>query len=188
MKKSLLLIALVCCAGYCPAERRVSFELNTTEARTLDVTPTAYVQPLVAKLEVNTTTGRIHDSWQLNRAEFLAREYPGNIDLTIGNLRAYGLFKSMEKHNCDLIVAPNFDISITESGATINIMGYTANFSKWSTGTKSDYEWIKLDKGITSGTVDFTTELEDLSGSTSQGQAVNSTSKVAASKSKGQKR
>lgn len=94
------------------AEKTVKFDFQTSEARTIDVHPTTYIHPLVAQVVVDTKTGRIHDTWTLTPAEFISRQYPDNDAATLQNLRAYGLFKSSEKHSCDLIVAPTFDIKI----------------------------------------------------------------------------
>lgn len=154
MKKYVIALAFLNVFGLGFAEKTVKFDFQTSEARQLEVSPSTYVQPLVTKVVVDTKKGRIHDKWELTLADYQAREYPNDMDATLQNLRAYGLFKSSEKHNCDLIVAPTFDISISDRGVVINLIGYTANFSEWSTGTKADYEWIKLDKGMIDPSVD----------------------------------
>lgn len=129
------------------AEKTVKFDFQTSEARTIDVHPTTYIHPLVAQVVVDTKTGRIHDTWTLTPAEFISRQYPDNDAATLQNLRAYGLFKSSEKHSCDLIVAPTFDIKISDEGVTINLHGYPANFSNWSSATTADFNWINLERG-----------------------------------------
>ena len=48
-----------------------------------------------------------------------------------------------------MIVAATFDIHLNENGATINVVGYPANFTNWFTGLTSDYEWILLERGQT---------------------------------------
>lgn len=40
-----------------------------------------------------------------------------------------------------------FDIHVDNSGATITVVGYPANFTKWATSTNADYEWIKMTPG-----------------------------------------
>lgn len=129
------------------AEKTVKFDFQTSEARTLDVYPSTYIQPLVAEVVVDTKTGRIHDTWTLSLADLIARQYPDNDAATLQNLRAYGLFKSSEKHNCDLIVAATFDIKISDQGVVINLVGYPANFSNWKTAGNADYNWIEIEKG-----------------------------------------
>lgn len=56
------------------------------------------------------------------------------------------LFKSSEKHGCDLIVAATFDIKISDDGVVINLIGYPANFANWSSATTADFNWINLER------------------------------------------
>lgn len=113
----------------------------------MDVYPTAYVHPLVAEVVVDTKTGRIHDTWTLSVNDFISRQDPDNYDATLQNLRAYGLFKSSEKHGCDLIVAAMFDIKISDQGVVITLVGYPANFANWASVTSADYNWIDVERG-----------------------------------------
>lgn len=146
--KKILALALAATALTCiAADKTVRFDFQTSEARTLDVYPSTYIHPLVAEVVVDTKTGRIHDTWTLSVEDFTARQNPDNDAATLNNLRAYGLFKSSEKHNCDLIIAATFDIKITDQGTTINLVGYPANFSNWATATNADYYWINLENG-----------------------------------------
>lgn len=141
----LFAVAGIClCAN---AEKTVRFDFQTSEARTMDVYPSTYVKPLVAEVVVDTSKGRIHDTWEMSLLDFQSRSYPGNDAATLQNLRAYGLYKSSEKHHCDLIVAATFDIRISDTGVVINLIGYPANFANWKTGTAADYEWIRLEQG-----------------------------------------
>lgn len=129
------------------ADKTVRFDFQTSEARTMDVYPTAYVHPLVAEVVVDTKTGRIHDTWTLSVNDFISRQDPDNYDATLQNLRAYGLFKSSEKHGCDLIVAAMFDIKISDQGVVITLVGYPANFANWASVTSADYNWIDVERG-----------------------------------------
>lgn len=124
------------------AQKSVKFEYQNSQARVLDVSPTTYVKPLISEVIVDTSKGRIRDEWKLNTDEFLSRSIKNDDNATIENLRTYAVYKSSEKHDCDLIVAATFDIRITENGATISIVGYPANFANWKTGTVADYDWI----------------------------------------------
>lgn len=148
-------LALLAGATSVNAEKTVRFDFQTSEARTIDVRPTTYIHPLVAEVVVDTKSGRLHDTWTLTPAEFISRQYPDNDAATLNNLRAYGLFKSSEKHNCDLIVAPTFDIKISDTGVVINLFGYPANFANWSSATSADYKWINIERG------DATIDLDD---------------------------
>lgn len=130
-------------------QKTVKFDFQTSQARLLDVNPNTYVKPLIAELNVDKTKGRIRDKWILDAIELNSRVFKDDDNATIQNLRSYAVFKSSEKHNCDVIVAATFDIHITENGAEINIVGYPANFVNWTTGVTADYDWILLERGET---------------------------------------
>lgn len=147
--KKLLTAFLITLAGATAAnaEKTVRFDFQTSEARTIDVQPSTYIHPLVAEVVVDTRSGRIHDTWTLTPVEFISRQYPENDAATLNNLRAYGLFKSSEKHGCDIIVAPTFDIKISDTGVVINLIGYPANFANWQSATTADFRWISIERG-----------------------------------------
>lgn len=122
-----------------------------TQARKLDVSPNAYVKPLVAELKVDTEKGRIKDEWSLSK-EDVEEALGGDIN----NIYAYGLFKSSQKHGADEIVAPIFDLKTDEENPDyykLTIIGYPASFVNWGPVKESDYEWIKLDKCIFSSEI-----------------------------------
>ncbi len=134
-------VALLAAYGMARADKTI-FDFQTSEARAIDVAPSTHIKPLVAEVVVDTRTGRISDTWQLSAAELFARMIEKDDPATIRNLKAYALFKSSQKHNCDLIVAPTFDVRITNEGAWISVVGYPANFANWSSVNTTDYEWI----------------------------------------------
>lgn len=141
--------ALAAATAPARAERNtVHFDFQTSQARTIDLHPSTYVMPLVAEVVIDQAKGRIHDTWEMSLRDFQARTIDGNDEATLQNLRAYGLFKSSEKHECDVIVAATFDIRISDNGVVINLIGYPANFANWHTGTTADYDWILLQRGI----------------------------------------
>lgn len=136
---------LLCALGVAAprAQKTVRFDIQDSQARVLDVYPSTYIKPVIAELKVDTPKGRIRDTWVLNFDELAARTIKDSATATMQNLRTYAVYKSSEKHNCDVVIAATFDIHITEQGAQITIVGYPANFSNWQTGTLADYEWIK---------------------------------------------
>lgn len=105
------------------------------------------MKPLVAEVVVDNAKGRIRDNWEIDAVELSSRTIQGDAQATILNLKSYALFKSAEKHNCDMIIVPTFDIHITNTGARISVAGYPADFAKWTTGTTADYDWILLERG-----------------------------------------
>lgn len=149
-----LLTSLVIAAGFTllgglsvSAQKSVKFEIQESQARVLDVYPSTYVKPVIAELTVDASQGRIRDTWQLSYDELASRTIKDDYDATLQNLRVYAVYKSAEKHDCDVVIAATFDVRITDEGATISIVGYPANFTKWTTGTVADYEWILHEPG-----------------------------------------
>lgn len=129
------------------AQKTVKIDYQASQARLLEAAPNAYVKPVIAEVLVDDKNGRIRDVWELNAIDLQSRIIPNNDDATLLNLKSYALFKSSEKHNCDMILVPTFDVHITNEGATISIVGYPANFANWTTGTTADYDWILLERG-----------------------------------------
>lgn len=129
------------------AQKTVKFEMQESQARVLDVNPSTYVKPVIAELSVDTSKGRLRDTWTLNADELGARIIKNDDKATLQNLRTYAVYKSSEKANCDVVIAATFDIRITDDGASITIVGYPANFTNWKTGTVADYDWIRYEPG-----------------------------------------
>lgn len=146
--KKIVLLAVAAGGTLClsaETNKTVSFDIRDSQARVLDVYPSTYIKPVIAELKVDTSRGRIRDTWPLTPDELAARTIEKDGNATMQNLRTYAVYKSSEKHNCDVVIAATFDIQITEKGATITIVGYPANFTNWATGTIADYEWIKFE-------------------------------------------
>ena len=118
-----------------------------TQARLLDVTSNAYVKPLTVELKVDTSKGRIVDVWPLTK-EQVEVEMGGDI----ANIRSWGVYQSSKKHNVDVIVAAtfNFKTDDTRDGFyQLTVVGYPASFVNWATATEADYEWIRMEKVVT---------------------------------------
>jgi len=66
----------------------------------------------------------------------------------LSNLRSYGVYKSVQKHNCDVIIAATFNFETTDllNGGTLEVVGYPANFINWKTADDKDLEWIRMEK------------------------------------------
>lgn len=147
-KKIMMVAAGIAVACASASAQREWKETQVSEARVLELNPSTYVKPLVAEVQVDTQHGRVRDTWHLDPAELASRRMRNDAE-TLNNLRAWGVFKSSEAHSCDIIVAATFDIRIDREGADITVVGYPANFANWSSSTKSDYDWIRFEKGYT---------------------------------------
>lgn len=142
MKKTLLLLFMVCMMPLASFAQKTITKVQETQARLLDVTSNAYVHPLTVELKVDQAKGRIKYPLHLSK-EQVEHEMRG--DMT--NIRSYGVFKACEKYNCDVIVAATFNFrSSDDGGYDLEVVGFPANFINWKTATAADYDWIKLEK------------------------------------------
>ena len=144
--KRFYFIALFAFIGIMGAQAQ-KVKYQDTQARLLDVTSNAYVKPLTVELKVDTSKGRIVDVWPLTK-EQVEVEMGGDI----ANIRSWGVYQSSKKHNVDVIVAAtfNFKTDDTRDGFyQLTVVGYPASFVNWATATEADYEWIRMEKVVT---------------------------------------
>ncbi len=146
--KRFYFIALFAFIGIMGAQaQKTTVKYQDTQARLLDVTSNAYVKPLTVELKVDTSKGRIVDVWPLTK-EQVEVEMGGDI----ANIRSWGVYQSSKKHNVDVIVAAtfNFKTDDTRDGFyQLTVVGYPASFVNWATATEADYEWIRMEKVVT---------------------------------------
>ena len=126
MNKKVLMAALlsvVCAASAMAQKTNQVISLKETQARLLDVMSNAYVRPLTVELEVDDSKGRIRDKWELTGAELTdLGVISANGTIELSNLRSYGVYKSAQKHNCDVIVAATFNFETGEMD-TLQVKG-----------------------------------------------------------------
>lgn len=146
MKKQILiaLLALGCVSSAYAQKDKV--KIQDTQARLLDVTSNAYVKPLTVELKIDQSKGRIRDEWTLTK-EQAESEMKGDIV----NIRSYAVYMSSQKHNADVIVAATFNFRTNDEGTgyLITVVGYPATFQNWKTADNTDYEWIRMEKTLT---------------------------------------
>ena len=147
MKKLFVVILLAILGITGMQAQKTTVKIQDTQARLLDVKSNAYVRPLVVDLKVDTIKGRVVDEWPLTKEQV---EVEMNGDLT--NIRSWGIYKSSQKHNADVIVAAtfNFQTDDTKPGfSKLTVIGYAASFVNWETAKETDYEWIRMEKTVT---------------------------------------
>lgn len=147
MKKVLLLIVAMA-MSIVSYGQKTEFRFQDTQARLLDVTSNAYVKPLTVELQV-LTNKRVSEVIKLTRQE-VEQDMKG--DLT--NIRSFAVYRASQLHDCDVIVAATFNIRTAGDGYEVNIIGYPANFVNWKTASQADYEWIKMEKTVTTSDKD----------------------------------
>ena len=112
----------------------------------LEVTAQSYVRPLI--VDLNVVGERVKFSKQYTRTA-VEIAMGGNLD----NLRSRAIYDATDKFNCDAIVAATFKIELSADGThyDLEMKGFPANFvqSSWHPMSEKDYEWIKIDKNIT---------------------------------------
>lgn len=150
MKKIFVLFAMASATLSVTAQKNI-ISLESSQARTMEVVNNSYVRPVTVELKIDEQKGRINDVWNISYDEFTSIAGPisdkGYSDLQMQFLRNYATFKSTQKHQCDVIVAPIFDIQTKNlaQGATITLIGFTANYVNWRTMQDSDLPWIRIE-------------------------------------------
>lgn len=127
--------------------QKTTVKFQDTQARLLDVKTNAYVKPLTVELKVDTSKGRISDEWSLSK-EQVEVEMGGDL----ANIRSWGVYQSSKKHNADVIVAATFNFQTDDMRNgfyKLTVVGYPATFVNWATATQADYEWIRMEKTVT---------------------------------------
>lgn len=135
-----MLALMLCCASFA---QKTEFRFQATQARLLDVQSNAYVKPLTVELQV-VSQKRVSEIIKLTRQE-VEQDMKGDLD----NIRSYAVYRASQLHNCDVIVAATFNVRTAGDGYEVNIIGYPANFVNWKTATQADYEWIRMEKTVT---------------------------------------
>ena len=148
--RKLLLIMFLTTVGFSGAYAQNKVEFRESQARLLEPVQNAYVKPLIVELEINESKGKIVDSWKFTNKEVNA------LNGEVSNLRTRALFNSTRKHNADVIVAATFDIASLSDGTgyEVKVIGYPANYKGWTTAKPEDYEWIRMEKTITTNEKD----------------------------------
>ena len=136
----MMLALMVCCASF---GQKTEFRFQATQARLLDVMSNAYVKPLTVELHV-ISQKRISEIIKLTRQE-VEQDMKGDLD----NIRSYAVYRASQLHDCDVIVAATFNVRTAGDGYEVNIIGNPANFVNWKTATQADYEWIRMEKTVT---------------------------------------
>ncbi len=148
--RKLLLIMLLTTANINGMYAQSKVEFRDSQARSLEPIQNAYVKPLIVELVVDQNKGKITDNWIFTNKAVNA------LNGDIKEMRARALFNSTQKHNADVIVAVTFDIASLEDGTgyEVKVIGYPANYKGWNTAKPEDYEWIRMEKTLTTNEKD----------------------------------
>lgn len=141
MKKMLVLfISLFAWAGmnHVSAQKATTVvKTHFSQARLIEPSMNVYSKPLIADLVVDQSK-RIKNVVPFTNAEVAA------LKDDVAEVRAAALFQTIDKLNCDVIVAASFDICTNDEGTGFNVtvLGYPASYQNWRTAQDSDLKWI----------------------------------------------
>lgn len=135
---------VVCLTGYAQ-KGNTEYRFRDTQARLLDVLSNAYVKPLTVELQV-TSNARKSFHLQLSKQE-VEQDMQGDLE----NIRSYAVFQASQAWECDVVVAATFNVKTNDEGTgyIVDVIGFPADFVNWKTATQTDYEWIKMEKTLT---------------------------------------
>jgi hypothetical protein len=147
MKKAFFLTLMVSGCLSANAQKIVKIDQTVSQARKADVATPAYVKPLIAELKIDEAKGRVKDNWEFASDYTMYLNSKTNaLDPEIfEELRKLALFKSTEKYQCDVIVAPTYNVNVTEAKAVVTVIGYPANLTNWKVSTVDDYDWLRYE-------------------------------------------
>lgn len=142
MKRIMLSLALLASATMLCAQKSTT-KYQFTQAREPQVWVEPAIKPLVAEVEVlqdretSFTLGP-----EILTQEFVEVALRGDVE----NVRNYGTFAWTKKENCDMIVAPTYNLYSNPAGTgyVLEMKGFPAKFKNWHTATQADYEWMKI--------------------------------------------
>ncbi|MBO4373330.1 MAG: hypothetical protein J5826_10385 [Bacteroidales bacterium] len=162
LKKVLLSVAAIFVAtSYVSAQKTIVKEVQQTEARVTDAITSVHARPLICDVKVKTysvgadwcresdfnkidkNTSRFTDFWFLTAEDVAAI---GKMD----ELRSYGMYRSQQYHQCDVIIAPTFNFRTASKdekqtrGAdfVITVSGYAADFINFKNASDEDLNLI----------------------------------------------
>ena len=122
----------------------VSTIVRDTQVKMVDMNAPSYVKPLVAELLVKKGIdgeSSIRDEWKFNEDDVLSMN--GEVE----KLKNRAAFLSTQKHLCDVIVSPMFDVYVADGKATVVVNGYPAVYVNFRTMEDSDTTWLQVTSG-----------------------------------------
>ena len=148
MKKVFFISVIALIATLNGYAQKTTVNIQDTQARALDVTPNTYVNPLTVELRIDKDEPRINHKLFIDNKQ-VADMQGLTLQDKIVNMRAYAVYAVSELKGCDVIVAPVFNIRTVDGGYEVHVKGFKGYFTNWKTATPADYQWMQLDRTIT---------------------------------------
>ena len=146
MKKFVLLFALLLACVCESFAQKTVFKFRDAQARAGNAETEVVVKPTVVDVQiqkVNNQYKKIQDTWPLSKEEVEI-----GMDGKLDNIRAWGTYLSVQKHQCDVIMGATYKVEDDEEtkGYKVTVVGYPGNFANWHPATKEDFDWIQIQR------------------------------------------
>ncbi len=144
MKKVLVILGSIAALMLPTGCYDVSTIVRDTQVKMVDMDAPSYVKPLVAELLVKKGVNgesSIRDEWQFSQEDVISMN--GDVE----KLKKRAAFLSAQKHLCDVIVTPMFDVYVTDDRASVTVQGYPADYVNFRTMDDKDTTWLKVTSG-----------------------------------------
>lgn len=141
MKKVVVTLCLIAASMIPAGCYDVSTIIRDTQVKKVDMNAPSYVKPLVAELLVKKGVdgeSSIRDEWKFNEEDVLSMN--GEVE----KLKNRAAFLSTQKHLCDVIVSPMYDVYIADGKATVVVKGYPAVYVNFRTMEDKDTTWLQV--------------------------------------------
>lgn len=141
MKKAVVTLCLIAASMITVGCYEVSTIVRDTQVKMVDMNAPSYVKPLVAELLVKKGIdgeSSIRDEWKFNEDDVLSMN--GEVE----KLKNRAAFLSTQKHLCDVIVSPMYDVYIADGKATVVVNGYPAVYVNFRTMEDKDTTWLQV--------------------------------------------
>lgn len=151
MKKIILSFAILLACVFESYAQKTVFKFRDAQARAGNAETEVIVKPTVVDVEIqkneNGQFKKIIDTWALSKEE-VEIGMEGKLD----NIRAWGTYLSVQKHQCDVIMGATYKVEDDEAtkGYIVTVVGYPGVFANWHPATKEDFDWIKIQKSTDS--------------------------------------
>lgn len=127
-----------------------------SQSRMVEPQSQVFVRPLVVELQVLNSERQV-DEWEVPELDITKATVED-----IANEKVNALYKSAQKHDADVIVAPTFDIRTAKKGIVITVIGFPAKYVNWQVAREErDYKWIEDVYGVKIRTINSMQSLGD---------------------------
>lgn len=146
MKAKIIIVAVVLAATLSSCN---IFRYHYSEARVASANTEVFVIPPTAKVQVNPTS--FQDQWVFDGRELASLQSTGiTLESLRDKLKVAATYKSLQKHEADILVAPIYDIVAERDGNRyiVTIRGFAGNYVDWNKDSEEILDLQKVDMGL----------------------------------------